>query len=38
MLISIISISCLVGAFTVKDAENIEDIHPFEAEEPKAMI
>lgn len=37
MLISIISISCLVGALTVKDAENIEDVHPFEAEEPKAI-
>jgi hypothetical protein len=24
-------------SFTVKDAENIEDIHPFEAEEPKAI-
>lgn len=31
------SISCLVGALTVKDAENIEDVHPFEADEPKAI-
>ena len=37
MLISIISIACLVGAFTVKDAEHVEDVHPFEAEEPKAI-